>query len=176
MCCCSAGINIMKHALSLFPHTLCPSFSFPPLFFSSLFPFVPAFIHFQTPRHYSPPPPLQTVMSFVLTISHYPFLSLIMFFSPVVLPSRGAGVIGALSLLGQRAAGSGQGALRAGFRPGGRPPICPSLRPSPRTHPAPAPPSRAGPGDTKVCKPNTPLSPASAPPSQNKTVMICVAD
>lgn len=52
----------MKHALSLFLRTLCPSFSLPPLF-SSLFLFVPALIHFQIPHHYSSLPLLQPVMS-----------------------------------------------------------------------------------------------------------------
>lgn len=76
-------------------------------------------------------------------------------------PCRGAGVVGAVSLLGPGAAGSGQGTLRAGFRPGRPPPVRSPLRPSPRAHPAPASPGGAGPRDAKVRKPNTPLSSAS---------------
>lgn len=134
----------MKHALSLFLHTLCPSFlsplcsSFSPLPNTSLLFFPGSFT---------------TCHVHVLTISH-------VFFSafPSHLFSRGAGVIGALSLLGQRATGSGQRTLRAGFRPGRRAPVRPSLRPSSRTHPAPAAPGRVGPRDAKVQKLNTCLS------------------
>lgn len=163
MCCCSVGIIIMKHALFLFRHPLC-SLSPPPIYFSSLFIFVPAFIHFQIPHHSSP---VSIATCHVLVLTPLPLLVWPRFStSPLScsLPSRGAGVICALSLLGQRATGSGQGTLRAGFCPGGCPPVCPSLWPSSRAHPAPAPPRRAGPRDTKVHKLNTPLSSASVLP------------
>ena len=76
-------------------------------------------------------------------------------------PRRGASVIGAMPVLGQRAAGSGQGALRSGVRPGGGAPVRPPLRTSPRAHPAPASPGGAGPRDAKVHELNTPCSSAS---------------
>ena len=78
------GITIMKHALSLFLHTLCPSFSLSPLLSlcSSFYPLL----------HSSPPllpAPLATCHVLVLTISHYPFLSNRVFLpplSPILLP------------------------------------------------------------------------------------------
>lgn len=81
---------------------------------------------------------------------HYPFLSNRGFSTTFLPPHRGASVIGALSLFCQRAAGAGQGPLRAGFRPGCCPPICPSLRAPSRAHPAPAPPGSAGQRDAEV--------------------------
>lgn len=81
---------------------------------------------------------------------HCPFLSNCGFSTSSLPPYRGASVIGALSLLCQRAAGPGQGPLCAGFCPGCRPPVCPSLRATERPHPAPAPPGRAGQRDAEV--------------------------
>lgn len=160
MCCCSVGIIIMKHALSLFHHN--PSLSFPPIAF--FYPFYPVWIHFWIPYH-------SFSVCYNLSCScldpRYPFLSNHSFSTsplPCSLPSRGAGVIGALSVLSQRATGSGQGTLHTGFCPGGCSPLCPSLWPSPCTHPAPAPPGSAGPRNTKVHKLNTPLSSLSALP------------
>lgn len=72
--------------------------------------------------------------------------------------SRGTGVVCALPVLSQRAAGSGEGSLRTGLCSGCRPPICPPMRASPCTHSTPTPPGRAGPGDTKVHKLNTPYN------------------
>lgn len=77
MCCCSVGIIIMKHALSLFPCTLCPSSPTTPLFF---LPLCSSFYLL---------PPLLFPASFatchvpVMTISHYPFLSNHVFFPPL---------------------------------------------------------------------------------------------
>ena len=153
--CCSVGIIIMKHALFLCSFTPFVPFSLSLPFFP-LFLFVPASIHFQLPLYY---------FSFSLTslsrqLPIYP-PSWPIYFSPSPLacspPCRGASVIGALSVLGQRTAGPGQGTLRAGFRPGRCPPICSPLRPSPCAHSAPASPGRAGPGDAKVHKLTTPL-------------------
>lgn len=81
---------------------------------------------------------------------HCPLLSNRGFSTAFLPPYRGASVIGALSLLCQRAAGPGQGPIRAGLCPGFRPPVCPSLRATPRTHPAPAPPGSAGQRDAEV--------------------------
>lgn len=153
MCCCSVGIIIMKHALCLCSFT--PFVPFFP-FFPSLF--VPACCSLPNISSLLSPVSFETCHS---STSHYLCSSNLVFFflSPPLTcsPSRGAGVIGALSLLGQRATRSGQRTLRAGFCPGCRPSVCPPLRPSPRTHPAAAPPGRAGPRDAKVRKLNTPL-------------------
>lgn len=152
MCWCSAGIIIMKHALSLFLHTLCP-FSL-----SSLFLFNPAFIYFQI-TIYSICCLIVICPVLFLTTPYYLILSNLAFF-PLLSHlfstlSRGAGVIRATSVLSQRTASSGEGTLRTGLCPGCRAPICPPLWPSQCTYPTPAPPGRAGSRDTKVHKLNS---------------------
>lgn len=114
------------------------------------------------------------LLSYLLSVTSFSWQFLItsscltLFFPPLPshlfsIPSRGAGVICAPSVLSQRAASSGEGTLRTGFCPGCRAPICPPLWPSPCTYPTPAPPGRAGSRDTKVHKLNTALSSASPP-------------
>lgn len=152
MCCCSVGIIIMKHALCLCSSHPLSLFLPSPLLCSSFCPL---------PNISTTFPCLSLIL--VSITSNHPFLIRFVFLPPFP-PCRGAGVLGAVSVLGQRATRPGEGTLRAGFRPGCRPPVCPPLRPSPRTHPAPAPPGRARPRDAKVHKPNPhphPSSPAA---------------
>jgi len=122
----------MKRAPSLFLCALCPLSSFPLFFF--------------------PPPPTLCLIPPIPLPCFYKALhphsdNIFHCFSPL---SRGAGVLSALPLVSERAAGSGQGSLRTGFRPGCCPPLRTPLRPSTCTHPAPASPGRVGPRVTKV--------------------------
>lgn len=87
MCRCSAGIIIMKHAVSLFLHTLCP-FLFPSLFFFPL-PLCSSFCPLLNTTLLHFPASFATCHVLVLTISHYPVLSNHVFLpalSPVLLP------------------------------------------------------------------------------------------
>lgn len=82
MCCCSVWIIIMKHAPSLFLHTLCPFVSFPTsLFFFCPHLFVSAFIHSYVilchllqPAPYFPLP--YPCITLLFSLSSHPFSSL----------------------------------------------------------------------------------------------------
>lgn len=140
MWCSSVGISVMRSCVVFVSQTR----FLPPSFSCCSFNPLPSTSHKHCVRL------LQLVMS--QSWPHCPLLSNHGFSPAFLSPYRGASVIGALSLLCQRAAGPGQGPLRAGFCPGCRPPVCPSLRAPPRTHPAPAPPGSTCQRDTEVLK------------------------